>query len=100
MVLTRDDILLLVLRACAERGVVPRGYSTHPTAVQHAADVLARALDTQPPEPPPALPAGRPPLRAVDTPTAAIPRYEYGRDLPTRFEQGVAQFPVTGVRRR
>lgn len=92
--LTRDDILLLVLRACAERDLVPRGYSTHPTAVQHAADVLARALDTQPPEPPPALPSGRPALRSVDpAATMVIPRYEYGRELP-RFQQGVAQFPV------
>lgn len=91
--MTRDEILLLVLRACAERGLVPRGYSTHPTAVQHAADVLARALDTQPPEPPPALPPAPPRLRAVESPTMVIPRYEYGQDRP-RFQQGVAQFPV------
>lgn len=90
--MTRDEILLLVLRACAERGLVPRGYSTHPTAVQHAADVLARALDTQPPEPPPALPPGRPQLRSVDTPTTIIPRYQYRE--PPRFQQGVAQFPL------
>lgn len=91
--LTRDDILLLVLRACADRGVVPRGYSTHPTAVQHAADVLARALDTQPPEPPPALPPGRPQLRSVDSDTAIMPRYKYGGP-PPEFQQGVARFPL------
>ena len=96
--MTRDEILLLVLRACAERGLVPRGYSTHPTAVQHAADVLARALDTQPPEPPPALPAGRSHLRSVESPTMVLPRYQYPDPPPTRFQSGVAQFPIRGRR--
>jgi hypothetical protein len=90
--MTRDEILLLVLRACAERGLIPRGYSTHPSAVQHAADILARALDTQPPEPPPALPpAPAPGLHVVDSPTQVMPRYR-------GFQQGVAHFPVGGRR--
>lgn len=93
--ITTSDVILLVLRECAARGLVPKGYSTHPTAVEHAADVLVRALSVQNPDPPPALPPGRPELTVVpDAPTQLLPRYPWGQsDEPPRFQQGVASFP-------
>lgn len=97
--LTPDQVLLLVLRECAERGLVPRGYSTHPSACEHAAILLVRALDVGLPDPPPALPRG--PYRGVDSPTAAYPVIESALRVVPRppdqprytYRKGVARCP-------